>query len=133
MSWTGAVSKDNQRWEREGGSQRNRNETKPKRRRRAFDGSFEKREGKGRLRVMVRLTSSEVSSRRVLVSLHDREPFRPRDVVGVNGCLASFEDRDGFLGSHEDGETWRDSESFLGGSDDDLIERREARREKRRR
>lgn len=76
---------------------------------------------------MVRLTSSKVSSRRVLVSLHDREPFSPRDVVGVNGSLSSFEDRDGFLGSHEDGETWRDSESFLSGSDDDLSERSEKR------
>lgn len=75
------------------------------------------------------LTSSEVSSRRVLVGLHDGEPFLPRDVVGLNGSLSSLEDGDGLLRSHEDGEAWRDSESFLGGSDDDLKgERRRGRR-----
>ena len=41
------------------------------------------------------------------------------------GRLSSFKDGDGFLRGHDDRKTWRDSESFLSGSDDDLDEESE--------
>lgn len=66
-----------------------------------------------------KLTSSEVHRAALLVSLHDGEPALPREVVRGD-VVASLHGLDSTLREHADGQTRGNTESLLGGRDDDI-------------
>lgn len=68
----------------------------------------------------VKLTSSKVLGRALLVSAHDRQPAVPVDVVRGDGGLAVLEGLEGAGRGHDDRETGRDTETLLGGRDDNV-------------